>query len=83
MDRQFAICDGTDVKRQACIDQLAQSPQACLSGSVVLRLPVFTDTPDGRTRTEVRVSEGATGTGDEDAGGTGATIFRFCSPSTT
>ena len=68
VDREFAICSGTDAKRQSCLDQLAVSNKACLTGSVVVRLPAFANSPDGRTRSEILVSEG------QDS-----TIMRFCS----
>lgn len=60
MDRVLAICDGTDVKRQACIDQLAQSNTSCLTGSVIVRSPAFANSPDGKTHSLVSVFEGAT-----------------------
>jgi hypothetical protein len=68
MDREFAICTGSSAKRQACLDQLAQSNYACLSGSIAVRLPVFVNSPDGRTRSEILIAEGPT-----------ATVMRFCS----
>jgi hypothetical protein len=57
-DRPFAICAGSNEKRQACLDQLDVPYQGCLEGSVVVRLPVAVNTPDQTTRTEIRLSEG-------------------------
>lgn len=57
MERTFGICDDS-AKRQACLDQLSVSSHACLTGSVVVRTPAFANSPDGRTRSEIRVSEG-------------------------
>jgi hypothetical protein len=67
-DRPFAICAGSNEKRQACLDQLDVPYQGCLEGSVVARLPVAVNTPDQLTRTEIRLSEGLAGS-----------IVRLCS----
>ena len=59
VDRTFPICIGSDPKiRQACLDQLARSTSACLTGSLPSSLPVFVNSPDGTSRTEFLVLEG-------------------------
>jgi hypothetical protein len=62
VSRVFSICGTTDEdeKRHACIEQLAGD--GCLSGSVVMRLPVTPNSPDGITRSEIALSEGPTNT---------------------
>lgn len=58
MVRDTPICAGTSERRQACIQQL--NSDGCLSGSIVLRVPVQT-AQDKNGRSEIVVTESGSG----------------------